>query len=305
MGMEGGLSDQEEPKQDEEHSEYKPSKWRVYLAWGLGVVALCYLIVAAVMFWNASTCTSVNVDQSAWARLWAGLTCMTANEMGDMLAGMFAPLAFLGLIIAILLQGQDLELQRADQALTRQVMEAQAKEAAASAVALSAQAEEAKRTAEFIGAQTQIASQAELRVECRTVVQRIELFLRDVGQSSDFGRAIFPIFRDIGVDMPDRIIQRLLQWIVDGRLAYRLNRDADDHEEIEVLHRHLVILKNLSENGSDALRYEFDHEGVVAACISLEYLMASHCPNSSWYEASQPSASETPVPADTGNAPKT
>lgn len=159
------MSDEETTGDDRSEKERKPSRWRIRIAWGLGVVALVYLAVASFMFWNASTCISTYVDQSTWARLWAGLTCMTANEMGDMLAGMFAPLAFLGLIIAILLQGQDLELQRKDMARTRGVMDEQRKEAAASAKALRAQANAARRTAVFMGEQAQTLKEERMMAE--------------------------------------------------------------------------------------------------------------------------------------------
>lgn len=77
----------------------------------------------------------------------AVLRCLEPNQLGDMLAGVFAPLAFMGVLISIVYQRRDLAMQRDEMELTRREMEA-------STAALNAQAEEAKRTAEFMRVQT-------------------------------------------------------------------------------------------------------------------------------------------------------
>lgn len=71
------------------------------------------------------------------------------NTFGDFLAGFCAPLAFLWLFVATMVQSQELALQRQELRLTRREFEQNrgvAKE----------QAEEAKRSASFIGSQTKI-----------------------------------------------------------------------------------------------------------------------------------------------------
>lgn len=45
---------------------------------------------------------------------------LTLNELGDLLAGMFAPLAFLWMVITILMQGKELRLQREELSMQRQ-----------------------------------------------------------------------------------------------------------------------------------------------------------------------------------------
>ena len=45
---------------------------------------------------------------------------LTLNELGDLLAGMFAPLAFLWMVITILIQGKELRLQREELSMQRQ-----------------------------------------------------------------------------------------------------------------------------------------------------------------------------------------
>lgn len=72
------------------------------------------------------------------------------NEVGDFLAGAFAPLAFLWLVVAVFVQAQELSAQREELRLTRLEFQENRK-------VTSAQAEEARRQAEFIGTQTQIA----------------------------------------------------------------------------------------------------------------------------------------------------
>lgn len=78
-----------------------------------------------------------------------GPTTLDLNELGDLLAGLFAPLAFLWLLIAVMVQAQELSAQRAELRLTR-------REFVESRKVAQAQANEARKQAEFIGAQTAI-----------------------------------------------------------------------------------------------------------------------------------------------------
>lgn len=77
---------------------------------------------------------------------------LTANEWGDFLAGVFAPMAFFWLVATVWIQSSELREQRKELALTR--MEFQY-----TRTVLKAQAEEAKRQAEFIGQQTEMLRQ--------------------------------------------------------------------------------------------------------------------------------------------------
>ncbi|MGR9478182.1 hypothetical protein [Rhizobium leguminosarum] len=54
--------------------------------------------------------------------VWDGrLACMNASELGDVLAGFFAPAAFVVLVVAVVLQGLELKAQRQELADTREV----------------------------------------------------------------------------------------------------------------------------------------------------------------------------------------
>ncbi len=77
------------------------------------------------------------------------LCTLQANEVGDLIAGAFAPLAFVWLATAVLIQAQELRATREELALTRE-------EYSMSRGVMEEQALEARRQAEFIGTQTSI-----------------------------------------------------------------------------------------------------------------------------------------------------
>jgi len=81
--------------------------------------------------------------------LYQGVLELNPNEFGDFLAGVFAPVAFLWLATAVLIQAQELSAQREELAQTRLEVR-QNREVAM------AQAEEARKTSEYIGQQTAI-----------------------------------------------------------------------------------------------------------------------------------------------------
>ncbi|KQZ14291.1 hypothetical protein ASD44_09570 [Mesorhizobium sp. Root554] len=86
---------------------------------------------------------------------------MSPNEAGDFLAGIFAPLAFLWLFVATMVQSQELALQRQELELTRQELKA-TREVAAE------QAAEARSQAKFIGEQTAMMQAQEVDKEIQT-----------------------------------------------------------------------------------------------------------------------------------------
>jgi hypothetical protein len=60
-----------------------------------------------------------------WYRNHSDIAALAPNNLGDFLAGVFAPLAFLWLFVATLLQRQELALQRQELQETREVMRLQ------------------------------------------------------------------------------------------------------------------------------------------------------------------------------------
>lgn len=92
--------------------------------------------------------------------------CYELNEVGDFLAGVFAPIAFLWLVVAVLIQSQELSLQRQELAASRAEVTENRK-------VTQAQADEAKRQAEYIGKQTDILEAERRRAEVAGVDREI------------------------------------------------------------------------------------------------------------------------------------
>lgn len=115
-----------------------------------GIFTAMYLIALVfVLIPETSLCSA---GESFTQRL---LACRSLNELGDFLAGAFAPVAFLWLVAAVLIQAQELRAQREELAMTRQeladsreVMKVQAEQARNQAL-------QAQRQADFIGEQTE------------------------------------------------------------------------------------------------------------------------------------------------------
>lgn len=109
--------------------------------------------------------------------------CMELNEFGDFLAGAFAPLAFLWLVIAVILQGRELAKQREELAITRGVAVQQRAEMEQTADALLDQSKTMEKTA-------LLNTQQQARADLYTLVDLIRpVFTRLVNMS---GRTIGP-----------------------------------------------------------------------------------------------------------------
>lgn len=109
-------------------------------SWAIWIVAIfsgAWLIVGVYLFCIAASCAED--AQTFWN---AKVACMSPNEMGDFLAGVFAPLAFLWLIAAVFLQKNELAAQRQELKDSREVAVQQV--------------EEARRNVAFIEEQTKI-----------------------------------------------------------------------------------------------------------------------------------------------------
>ena len=82
--------------------------------------------------------------------------CLNLNELGDFLAGVFAPLAFVWLAAAVFIQARELKEQRRELSLTREELALARDVAKQQTKAASAQALEAKRSADHFELQTRI-----------------------------------------------------------------------------------------------------------------------------------------------------
>ena len=93
--------------------------------WGAAVLTIGYLGYAYFYLWPQPVigpCSPGQVEHLG--------VCLAPNEVGDLFAGLFAPIAFLWLVVAVLVQAQELKTQRDELKLTREEMEAQRKEMA-------------------------------------------------------------------------------------------------------------------------------------------------------------------------------
>jgi hypothetical protein len=111
------------------------------------ILSAVWLAVALLVGWNAYHPSDCLIDSGTFS-------CLAANEWGDYLAGVFAPLAFFWLVAAVFIQSRELSEQREELRLTRE-------EFAHNREVMKAQATEARNQAEFIGLQTKILEREE------------------------------------------------------------------------------------------------------------------------------------------------
>ncbi|MCA1365907.1 hypothetical protein I6F15_00590 [Bradyrhizobium sp. BRP14] len=90
---------------------------------GFVVVSLIWVAIALYLGWTAHLPGGEN------ACITGTFSCLTANEWGDFLAGVFAPVAFGGLVVTIWIQSDELRAQREEIAQTRGVLKEQAQHA--------------------------------------------------------------------------------------------------------------------------------------------------------------------------------
>ncbi|RJG46426.1 hypothetical protein [Mesorhizobium sp. DCY119] len=121
-------------------NDAKGSPW-VLIASGLTVA---YALALWFLTARARPCATENGNV-----LERTFNCLSANELGDYLAGAFAPVAFIWLVAAVLVQAAELREQRRELALTRKEFELNRNVA-------EAQVSEARKQAEHIFAQTEI-----------------------------------------------------------------------------------------------------------------------------------------------------
>ena len=91
---------------------------------------------------------------------WQKITSLEPNEVGDYLAGAFAPLAFSWLVVAVFLQREELQAQRKELEQNRE--------------ALLLQANELKNSVEQLARQTEIFSASHASEQERSVQEEIE-----------------------------------------------------------------------------------------------------------------------------------
>ena len=92
----------------------------------LSVATLIYLPLAYLIMRGSTACApAVAPDHQFWEFYYRYVACRQINELGDTLAGFFAPLAFLWLAGAVYIQSQELSAQRRELDETQDVMRQQ------------------------------------------------------------------------------------------------------------------------------------------------------------------------------------
>lgn len=132
----------------------KLNKW--IQRWGIAcLLTFGILSAASAVAWpQVSNCWAEWTSWPNWfeqlqAKFFPINLCMTPNEIGDFLAGVFAPIAFIWLAFAVILQSKELSKQREELELAREVAEQ-------SLEATKMQASEARRSAEYFEIQTEM-----------------------------------------------------------------------------------------------------------------------------------------------------
>lgn len=115
---------------------------------GLLFSSIVWIAVLVIVFFSGGECSRTNEP--------VVLACLTANEIGDFLAGAFAPLAFIWLAFAVFIQARELKAQREELSLTRQEMKLSREVAEDAKEATRAQADEARRSGDYFKKQTEI-----------------------------------------------------------------------------------------------------------------------------------------------------
>ena len=139
-------------------------------------VAIFLTAVYAATAWYILSSSLPTMTSCSEGQLILLRACLTLNEVGDLAAGLFAPVAFIWLAVAVLVQAQELNAQRDELKLTREELHEQRK-------VMKEQAEEAKRQAEFIGRQTEILAQEQSE---RDEKRADELVFEHIGSLRDW-----------------------------------------------------------------------------------------------------------------------
>jgi hypothetical protein len=128
---------------------------------GVIVVSFVWVAIAVALFMNAAPCCESATG--FWAQK---VTCLPPNEMGDFLAGVFAPLAFLWLIAAVFLQREELSAQRQELMASRNVAQQHV--------------EEAKKNVTFIEEQTKLLADQRKQAEQENADRQIDQLIKQI-----------------------------------------------------------------------------------------------------------------------------
>jgi len=113
------------PEENVPHAKGDETTRKSYTVIIATALTVAWAIAAGWIFSNAAMCVSPGTGNFIADRF----LCLPANAIGDMLAGAFAPLAFLWLTAAVILQRNELAAQRQELRESREVARQQVQEA--------------------------------------------------------------------------------------------------------------------------------------------------------------------------------
>lgn len=121
-------------------TETKVEKVKAF--WWLSGITIGYFAIYYLLIAETQACAGVPIQSHWFYGFWDRyLGCRSVNELGDALAGAFAPVAFLWLAGAVFIQSKELEAQREELNETQEVMREQVDEMRASTALLRLQTE--------------------------------------------------------------------------------------------------------------------------------------------------------------------
>lgn len=93
---------------------------KVGTLWWLSAITVIYLAALTMLSGSTDVCAHPPMPGWAWSSISANyLSCRSLNELGDFLAGAFAPLAFIWVAGTVFIQSRELAAQRNELELTR------------------------------------------------------------------------------------------------------------------------------------------------------------------------------------------
>lgn len=148
--------------------------------WGIPAVITLVVVCAAILLlwsqvWNCwgQWTTWPSLAEQILSSYLPPSSCMKPNEIGDFLAGVFAPIAFIWLACAVVLQSYELAAQRKELTFARKVAEEQTK-------ATLAQASHAERNADLVQSQLVLSEEEHRRKEEAEAKEQFHIFLNEI-----------------------------------------------------------------------------------------------------------------------------
>ncbi|QIA23646.1 hypothetical protein [Mesorhizobium sp. AA22] len=251
---------------DPDEAPARPQKMSGWVLFG-GIATAIYVAFIAFVLIDSRTEGFFNITKSN----------LSLNTFGDFLAGVCAPLAFLWLFIATMVQSQELALQREELRLTREEFRLNREVA-------KQQAEEARSQARFIGTQTAIIQASEIdkliEIQMQAVVRRVndikgyEIFVGEGGERTKI--PLSSSYSEPYVDFVDAV-RALIKAAEDLRRIRSLFPERPVHfkkvGEMQAIHQLFIVIEENTGNASQKIAATLKNSDFSDAVTASEYLV--------------------------------